>query len=58
MKLTIEITDDMSADIVLAELKELRGFLEEAKKGQNHENKKELERDIKAITAVLSMYGY
>ena len=57
MKLTVELSEDMLVDIVIAELTELRGYFEEAQKGQNNENKKELKQDIKAITAVLRMYG-
>ena len=57
MKVTIELDDDQLVEIISTELRELRGFFEEATKGKNPEDWKELKTDIKAITAVLKMYG-
>ena len=59
MKVEINISEDMLTEIVTAELTDLRGFYESELKAAylTQEDKREIRRDIKAISAVLRMYG-
>ena len=66
MKVELYISEDMvwketvtGVDFLIAELKELRDFYDSELKVAylTQEDKREIRRDIRAITAVLRMYG-